>query len=77
MSGVSFPADVDECDAPILADKCIALLAGIRADGLRPDRAFPNTDAFFAGHSVASDRQAGSQHELTNRPFTVAGAARA
>jgi hypothetical protein len=77
MPGVSFPADVDECDVPKLSQRCIALLAGIRADGLQPDRAFPNTDAFFAGHSVASDRQAGSQRELKNRPFTVAGAARA
>jgi hypothetical protein len=33
---------VDECDALSLSDKCIALLAGIRADGLQPDRAFPN-----------------------------------
>ncbi len=36
MSGVSFPADVDECDAHNLAARRIALLAGIRADGLQP-----------------------------------------
>jgi hypothetical protein len=46
MSDVSFPADVDECDAQVLADKCIALLAGIRAwwiQPARPSQMFPSS----------------------------------
>ncbi len=73
MSGVSFPADVDECDAPILADKSIALLAGIRADGLQPAKAFPNARG-IQWLLVLASRFASID---TNRPFTVAGAARA
>jgi hypothetical protein len=42
MSGVSFPADVDECDAVRPKSNSIALLAGIRARWIATCMAFPD-----------------------------------
>jgi hypothetical protein len=79
MSGVSFPADVDECDAVRPKSNSIALLAGIRARWIATCKTFPDVAiqwlitckrvSFFEKSQPSTDRCGGSAGSKSNDFF--------